>query len=302
MVENRSFGVGLLLVLLTVVAPQVASAQERSPCTFDGGSTDPGREYARLGRLVSDGPGPDLPGTLGSQYAKWWLQPRDHNWYVGLAPGSMDLETARARILERVDAHYGGDEARLLRDRLRVVEQPYGHAELSAIQEELVAQVVDRRWGVGWALGIGCQASPAWRVEFTLYNDSSDAVFEEARSLAAKYGDRVRLQRMSSSPPIPVPAAAPLAPRRPGVLDVVNPDPRRCMTRTAVRLRVRLAHRSAIRRMTVVSGGRRAVLGPGRLTRSVPLLLGARRTRIQVAVEFLDGRTARKTFHLRRCR
>src|SRR4051794_18487838 len=75
--------------------------------------------------------------ALGAQYTMSWLGYQ--GWAVGLAPGPLNLETARAAIVDRLAAHVSGAQVGVFTDRLHVVAQPYSETELTTTQAQVEA-------------------------------------------------------------------------------------------------------------------------------------------------------------------
>lgn len=147
------------MVLLFALLATPAQAQDPPACRITGGPYDADPQYGRMGQLAQP-VAADAEAWLGEQWGTFWTQGRDGNWYVGVAPGPGSVESARAGILERVEARYDGEDAALLRDRLRVVEQPYGYPELRRIQGELANQS-EGRWAVGRSMAwAACARTP----------------------------------------------------------------------------------------------------------------------------------------------
>lgn len=283
-----------------------ATAEELPACRLEGGAWPRPAEYERVGDLAAYGVVPDVRQMLGQQFAFFWGQVRDLGWYIGVAPGPVDLEAARAYVLSRVDAHYSGEDARLLREHLRVVSQPYGEPELRAIQSELAAELAG--WGVGWVLGPRCEHSDAYRLELWLFDNSTDAVVAAARALTARWGDRVLVIRMPGGPPRPlgrlppIVEAPPLArPRnRTRLADLLVG--RSCVRDRKAVLRVRRSARGRIERVTVTAGGRRSVFRDARLSRALRVPLGRRTRTVRIAVRLRDGTTVSAKQRPRSCR
>ena len=297
---------------LLIAVPATATADEPPACRIDGDAPLPPDDFNRMLDLAATGPVPDARQMFGPQFAFFWGQSRDLGWYVGVAPGPIDLEAARAYLLERVDVHYSGEDAQLLRERLHVVSQPYGEPELRAIQKELADELVRANWGVGWALSVSCTHSDAFRVELELFNASSDSQFEEARRLAARWGDRVIVVRLPWGPPHPDiglmpprrPPIGPAPPTRPGrhleLADLLAGRP--CARDEKAVLRVRRSARARIERLTVTARGRRTVFRGRRLSRPLRVQLARRTRTIRIAVRLRDGVTVSGKRRLRTCR
>jgi hypothetical protein len=120
--------VGLLLL-----APAPAAAQDPQACALGGG---PYRYQAELMRplttssVLLDHGHAAARERLGAQFAGLWLSDRQQGWAVGVAPGALDLEQARAAIVDGLAARVSGDGLATLTSMLRVHAQPYAWAEL----------------------------------------------------------------------------------------------------------------------------------------------------------------------------
>jgi hypothetical protein len=288
------------------VAPVgMAGAEEVPACRIDG-TTWPAPDFDRVLQLAASGPAADAKQMLGAQFAFFWGQSRDSGWYVGVAPGPVSVDAARAYLLERVDAQYSGADAELLRDRLHVIAQPYGQAELYAIQEELFDELVRANWEVGWIMGASCAHSDAWRLELGFFDGSSDAELAAARELTAKWGDRVLVLMVPGGPPRPaVGRALPPAPvdrtgRPLRVADLVAIGS--CVRGSKLALRVRRSARAKVDRLTVTLRGRRRVFVGRRLRRPIQVKVKRGTRTLQVAVRLRDRSTSSTTLRLRRCR
>jgi hypothetical protein len=227
--------------------------------------------------------------ALGSQYANLWFSDRDQGWDVGVAPGPLTVDAARTAILDELAKRFPPNPRALLADTLHVYAQPYGMAELEAIDQEISARLdaVDASWG----LGIGCTNGDAWRVELELYNDASAVDIEQAETIVAPYGDRVLLMVLEYGPPQE-------ASGRPGMRRFVKaPKAGRCIRGDAIRIRVRRSARPFVRRVTVTVAGERHRVG----RRPLRISLGRGVTRVTIRLRFRDGDRLRRTLTFRRC-
>ena len=225
-----------LIALVLLVAPAAAPAQEPAACQFTT-QGDPGEEFGRMGQLAQP-IAAELETWLGGQFAVFWLQARENRWYVGLAPGPIRSEELRDRAYDLIDARYDGADAQMLRERFAVSEQPYGQPELRRIQDELTAEAIERRWGVGWGSGVSCEHTDAWRVYLELYSDATPEIVEEARRLAEPYGDKVRVvHHPDVGPPMVQSFAAPA--RGPKLAQLVRPRGCKVVLRRSARALVR---------------------------------------------------------------
>jgi hypothetical protein len=227
--------------------------------------------------------------ALGSQYAGLWFSGRDQGWAVGVAPGPLSLDAARTAIVDELTARFPPDARDLFARTLYVYALPYSHAELEAIQEEILGQLDGL--GAAMALGIGCSRGDAFRVELTMYNDATPEQVSRAEAILAPYGDRVLLEVLEADPPHDDSAQR-------GVRGFVKaPHAARCIRGDAIRIRVRRSARRSVRRVTVTVAGHRHRVGrtPLRLT------LKRRVTRVRITVRLRDGTPLRRTYTFRRC-
>jgi hypothetical protein len=159
-------------------------------------ATDPTGRHAWEERLLAplhEGGGAAAREALGPQYAKLWPDTEAQGWSVGLAPGALDLEQARAAIEAGLRARLPADDAAHLAERLRVVPQPFSDAELRVVQKELEERLIAADWRVAWGAGVVPSASGEYRVEVTLYDDSTPEVIAQATVMLDAFGDRARL-------------------------------------------------------------------------------------------------------------
>lgn len=306
---SRRVGVAFAVALVSGALaglPARASADELPPCRIGGTGGDPAAT-GHLGTLAhpsamrpvgSPSSAPpakpdaveDAKAYLGSQFAMFWLQSRETAWYIGVAPGRISVDEARAHIVRYIDAYYAPDDATTLREGLRVIAEPYGQAELAGVRDRLSTEAKMQDWGVAFGVGIGCSLSDSWRVELTLFSDSPEDVVAEARELAAPYGDRVRVVRTDLGAPV--------------ATEIVAPPMHHATLRSLVRIRrqghrvvvrVRRSARDRVERLTVRARGHRATRRGDRLTRPVRVRLRRRHaTRVRVAVRLGDGTTVAK--------
>jgi hypothetical protein len=228
--------------------------------------------------------------ALGPQYANLWFSDRDQGWDVGVAPGPLTLDAARAAILDELAARFPPNPRALLADTLHVYAMPYGMAELEAVQSELSAELeaVD----AGRGLGIGCEDGDAWRVEVELFSeDATAADIEQVKAILAPYGDRVRLIVVEGG--LPESGGGHRGPRT----FVKAPKAGRCIRGDAIRIKVRRAMRRFVKRVNVTVAGRRHRVGrtPLRIT------LTRRVTRVTITVRLRGGDRLRRTYTFRRC-
>ena len=140
--------------------------------------------------------------AVGAQYTMLWLNSTVQGWVVGVAPGPLDLQQARARIVEALVPHFTPADLAYLDEHLYVDPQPYSDAELQATQAQVHADLM--AIGARWSGGIsGCSRSDTVRVEITLYNGTDTQLVERVRAALAPHGDRVRLEVVPHGPPSP---------------------------------------------------------------------------------------------------
>jgi hypothetical protein len=237
-----------------------------------------GEAPERLGPLLP-GASQEARAVLGAQIAGYWL---NDGWDMGVAPGPLTGEAARAAIGERIAARFAPEDAELLVSTLQLHAMPYSDAELRPIEAEILAAMEGSEFF--WAAGIGCLDGEAWRVEVGLYADATADDIAAVRELLTPYGDKVRLYLDGV---LPHPAASGTAAGRlRGFIRV------RCVGRRTIVVRTRPAARPVIRRVTVIVRGRRRVLSK-RLT--------VRATKVRVVLRVGDGTRLAHTYRYRRC-
>jgi len=227
--------------------------------------------------------------ALGPQYASLWFSDRDQGWDVGVAPGPLTLDAARAAILDELGARFPPNPRALLADTLHLYAQPYSQAELETIQEEISAQLngLDGSYG----LGIGCTNGDAWRVELELYNDASAETVRQVQAIVAPYGDRVLLMVLDEGPPQELAG-------RPSLRRFVKaPKAGRCIRGDAIRIRVRRSAREFVKRVTVTVAGERHRAG----RKPLRIMLTRRVTRVRINVRLRGGGRVHRTYTFRRC-
>jgi hypothetical protein len=182
----------LAALLILSVMPAAASAADIQTCRSQAATSDaPG--YERVGREVRRAIVPETRRYLGfAQYTAYWLQPDDAGWYVGVAPGKRSLAQVRRWLRTRVNAHFHGEEARLIRSRMHVIRQPYGLKELIHVGND-VWDILRKDGPPTWTGDDACTLSDAYRSEVTIYNDSPPEAANRVRRQLAKFGDRVRV-------------------------------------------------------------------------------------------------------------
>jgi hypothetical protein len=247
--------------------------------------------------------------ATGAQYTLLWLDPVRKGWHIAIAPGPLDAVAARAAIVAALQGALPAADASYLADRLEVGDEPYSEAELNATRDGIVAALSSAPRSFGWSLGWGaCTLSDNVRVEMTLFNDSTPADADTVRALLAPYGDKVRLAISASGPPVavaglPAPYPVPIAQKALAFARYVTlPASRRCVRGTVAHVALLPATRKAVRSVSVTVAGRRQTLAAKRLATPLAVRLTSRRTTIAVAVTLVDGRSARRTVTLTRCR
>jgi hypothetical protein len=325
-----------VVILVAIVAAGAFGAPAVAQASLCGGS-EGSLEYTRkLSLYVSSFtpatplPGqppldtPDLPSTnvgagnlareaLGAQFAMLWLHNGLQGWVVGLAPGPLDAAAARAAIVERIAAHYTPDETTYLAGLLHIDPQPYGLADLSAVQDALGQALLAEPDRVLFGVGVSCTKSDAFRVELTIYSPVTPEQFLRVLALVEPYGDKVRVELVPHGPPSPgVLVLGPQPPQpqpqgRPAVRPVSfsrhvkMPILRRCTRARQVRVAAR-GGQPAVKTLSIRSGGRTRTISGKRLARPLVVALRARRTTVAVTVRVADGRAASRTVTYTCCR
>src|SRR4051794_4097022 len=213
MLLRNSVAAALALVALAV--PAAARADAAPPCRIPPG-TPAAVDAARVQALFTAGAGAKVEPLLGRQFAGAWLHPSDGTWYAGVAPGAVSVEAAQATIAAQLG---DGPDADFLRQRLRVVAEPYAWADLRAARDKVFKALAKQKWDVARTAGIGCSMSESWRVEIVLFNDASKFVTLATKVIAARHGARVVVRRLNTAPPrvvavSPGPVAKPARRRR----------------------------------------------------------------------------------------
>jgi hypothetical protein len=237
-----------------------------------------------LGEAPDLGPGiveaaEEAQAVLGEQIAGYWLK---DGWDMGVAPGPLTVETARAAIGERLAARFSPEDAERLMSTLQLHAMPYSDAELRPLWEQLEAELSDefgeRFW---WTVGIGCLDGEAWRVEVGLFDDATAGDIAAVRETLAPHGDKVRLYLGGLiTPPN---AAGTTKSRLRSFIRV------RCVGPRRIEVRTRASARAVIRRVTIrgrmLTGTRRTVRGK----------------RVRVVVKVRDGERLAYTYRYRHC-
>jgi hypothetical protein len=295
----RSGHLVALLLVAAALVPASAGADDPPACRVGGGPPDYQARLVPLLRLAeADGAGRQ---ALGPQFALMWLDNRRQGWDIGVAPGALDLDQARDAIVAQLRSRVSADDAAQLASTLHVEPEPYGEADLRAVQQAIVTQMSAANLGVGSSVGVGCTLSDAFRVEVELYNDSSPATVDAVKSIVAPFGDRALLDVKTTGPPVLTVGVVPARPAR--VSDyLAMASPRTCIKADAIRLRPTAQARARLALVTVAVGHRRLRAGPKRMTHAIRIALPSRRTVVTLAVRLRDGSRAHKTLVYRRCR
>jgi hypothetical protein len=186
----------LLATLWLVNASAPAQAADLQTCRSELTSSD-APDFKRVGRAVRKAIVPDAKRYLGAQFTAQWLQPDDAGWYVGVAPGRRSLGQTRAWLAKRVQRHFNGRDASLIRSRMHVIRQPYGMAELRETGSAVWELLSQHGPFVTWTGDEACTLSSAYRTEVTLYSDSTLKDLRDVRDALAEFGDRVRVTRVN---------------------------------------------------------------------------------------------------------
>ena len=254
---------------LAIVAAVVLVLLRASPAAA---SCELGEAPERLGPLL-EAASEEANAVLGTQIAGYWIK---GGWDMGVAPGPLTVEDARAQIGERIAARFAPDDAEYVMSALQLHEMPYSDAELRPI----VAEINDEMDGsdFSWTAGVGCLDGKAWRVEVGLYDDATAEDIAAVRELLAPHGDKVRLY-LDGLITHPSAGGGTVASRLRSFIRV------RCVGRRRISVRTRPAARAVIRRVTV----------RGRvLTRTRRIVRGRK---VRVVVKVGDGERLAHTYH-----
>ena len=331
----RRLTIGAAIVAATMFGlPASARAADPSPCALMNTRAGVPPYFFQLvwytGQFTYDpygvasaAPGGGFDGAareaLGEQFAMRWFSDANHGLAVGLAPGALDADAARAAIVAELNERFTPEQAAFVAGRFAVVPMPYGEAAL----KETAAQVQARVTAAGIPQGkvmvnfAGCRFSDAWRVEVEMFTPITEEEVQRVTETVAEFGDLVRLNPIPMTmmpiggavPWIPI-TAPPAPPDPPDTLatPVVNAGPyvsvpatRRCVRGPAVRVRARPG--KSVRSLVVSSRGRRQTVSGKRMTTTgVKVALKARRTTVAVTVRLQDGTTATRSYTYTRCR
>jgi hypothetical protein len=275
----RSAFVASLLVACVAAAP--AHAAPSDPCTLPSGPHEYQATLLPLLGAITTGPGqvPVVQTALGTQFAMLWLDSARQGWSVGLFPGPLDADAARAAIVQGLHANLPQAQADGLEQMLHVVPQTYGGEQLMAT----VAQVQQGVDGLGFehAFVRATQCGEQQLVVVSLSQTLTPEQTAALEQLLVPYGDEVRYQVMFGGETlggtVPVPPSA-----RPYVS---VPKASQCVRGKKIHVKPR----PGITSLTL----------NGRKTFS--LKLTKRTTPVQIVVTKIDGTTATLNLVYRRC-
>jgi hypothetical protein len=314
--------------------PSGAQAQDMTMCQNLWGSNTPGELNVsfqitsgalklRMGDEVSDA----VKAAVGAQYSILWVNDQRQGWSVAVAPGALDVDAAKAAIIDRIQTSFTAEQAAFLRDHLSVWATPYAEAELRAIQDDLFQRVLaplDQGWGMQDS--ITCvpgdpaaeAGSPAaadgWRVAATVYTgdvDPSAELLAQAKAAVEPYGDKARLDvKRGDGRAVPAIGIAPVTPATPAPIVGSKPAPlglrvgryvsvphASCVRGRTVTIKARRP--ANLRKLTVQAPSRKVSLRPGK---SAKVRLATKgRTTVSVTVTTKGGQTGTQTYTFRRC-
>jgi len=245
--------------------------------------------------------------ALGDQFTMLWVNNAVQGWVVGVAPGPLNLEQARAHIVEALTPHFAPGDLAYLGERLHVDPQPYGEAELRATQAQATADMMAANLGVFWRVGHGlCVYTDTIRVVLQLYDDSTPEIVERVRAIVAPQGDRVLVVVLPHGPPRPA-IALPIAPGptpAPAISVqryVSTANAKRCIRGAVAKIAMRRGQ-TGVRSLSVKAGGRRRTISGARLRKPIEVRLTRARTPVEMTVKLRDGRTGTRSVTFTRCR
>jgi hypothetical protein len=293
-----------MAMAITAAALAMAPATARAEgCVLGGGP------YAYQGALSpwlgpssdhnTDGATGAAKEALGAQYAALWLSDAEQGWDVGLAPGALDAAAARTAIGTALAKRFDQARVDFLMSALHVVAQPYGEADLQAVQQQVFALITGM--GLQSGVGISCTMSDSMRVEATIFTGDAEPTDAQRAAVAAAlapFGDKLRYELRKGAI---VPASG-LAPEtNVSTLPLVSSYVRiaragRCVHAAAITVKTR--RNADIKSVTVTSRGRSTTLRPGRSAR-VKLHRPATKVTVTVKLRNLPGAT--QTYRYTRC-
>jgi hypothetical protein len=215
--------------------------------------------------------------VLGEQIAGYWLH---DGWDMGVAPGPLTAEQARAQIGDRLAARFAPDDAEFLMSTLELHAMPYSDAELGPIADQIWAEMEDSDFF--WTAGVGCLDGEAWRVEVGLYGDATAEDIASVRELLAPHGDKARLY-LDGLLEHPSAGGGSAKARLRSFIRV------RCVGPRRIEVRTRRTARAVIRRVTIRG---RALTGTRRTVRG---------KRVRVVVKVRNGERLAHTYRYRHC-
>ena len=284
------------LALAIVFATPAPAAAEELACALGEGPGETA-EDARIWDILGDGGADAIREMLGDQAAGYWSSPRE-TWAMGIAPGPMTFDEARAAIEDLLTDRVGAVDAALVMSRLGLYPMPYGDNELRAIADEIDAKIgddfkiVDELW---WVVDVGCLDGEAWRVEVGLFSDATPDDIARIREIVAPYGDKARLY-LDGLVDLPGAGGGTVASRLRSSFIRLR-SPKRCVSARTIQLETRSSARRVIRRITVTVNGRRRALTHNRLT----IRIKRRVTPVRVVIRVGDGSRLAHTYRFRRC-
>jgi hypothetical protein len=207
-----------------------------------------------------------LRALLGDQFGGVWLNAWDDTWGVGVAPGPLSVDDARAAILGLV-ADAPADVATPGAAALRVYPEPHSWAELEAALDQTGPLLTDAGLsGIDGGFGISCQDGP-FQVMFLIFDDTDAATEARIREALAPLGDKVAVVRRDGPPPRVDLGGLPIDKRIP---PDSTPAPAHPTLRATVRLtkahRLRVVVTCPSRATAPCSGTARVVANPRRGT------------------------------------
>src|SRR5689334_21374073 len=124
------------LVLAVVLATPAPAAAAEFPCEL-GEGPGPTAEDDRIWDILGDQGGADaIREQLGDQAAGYWSGTRE-TWAMGIAPGPLSFDEARAAIEDLLTDRFGAADAALVMGRLGLYPMPYGDNDLHATADKL---------------------------------------------------------------------------------------------------------------------------------------------------------------------
>ena len=318
---------GVLASIIAGVAPGLAAAQAEPTCRpSEGGPTEYQAalspfmgEAAPVPPFGSAPPGATTGGAttaareaLGDQFTLLSDGDTLPGWVVGVAPGPLDLQQARAAIVDRLSARFTPDDVAFLDSRLHLDPQLYGEPQLKAAQAAITADLAGRDRAPAGRCSSAFELSDAIGVTVKLSQDGAPEIGERMRALVP-YGDIVRLGVSSGGPFVvtqlpltgmPIPAMNPL-PGQAGPVTVRKyvswARASRCVRGSQINIAVRRDQLAGVGLLTVRANGRRRTIGGARLRKPITVALTRRRTSVVVSVKLRTGQRGERTVAFTRC-